>query len=125
MGDGWLAWALSAHSFGDVKIWILAASGLSRDALHIYFGLAIFVAARLLLRGPQSSLWALALVFAAALGGEALDHLYELSRPMRCDRSGHIQDLWNTGFWPLVLALLESIRPRRSRAGAKRIRRGR
>lgn len=125
MGDGWLTGALGAQSFGDMKIWIVAATGLSRDALHIYCGMTIFITARLVLRGPRGRLWALALVFAAALGGEALDHLYEVSRAMRCDRSGHMHDLWNTAFWPLILAVLESIWPRRSRARAKRVKRGR
>lgn len=107
MDDWGLISALGARSFVEAKIWILAATGLSRDALHIYVGMTIFIAARLILRGPRRSLWALALVCAAASGGELLDHLHERSQAMPCNIAGHIWDLWNSAFWPVILAMLE------------------
>lgn len=99
---------LGAHSFGDMKIWIVAITGLSRDALHIHVGMGLYLAARLLLRGSGHSAWALALVLTVALTAEVLDHIYEMSRMMRCDLADHLQDLVNTSLWPVILTVIEN-----------------
>src|SRR3546814_6659274 len=39
-----------AALFTEQKTWFVASAGLSKDALHIYFGLALFVAVRLVWR---------------------------------------------------------------------------
>lgn len=102
-----LAWiGLSVHSFGDFKNHLVDGIGFQRDALHIHFGLLIFFAAKLLWRGPRGAWMALGLVVAITLGAEIWDHLYERSIGKSCDWPDHLSDIFNTCFWPLVLALL-------------------
>jgi hypothetical protein len=80
--------------------------GLPKDALHIYVGLAIFLAAAALLRRPLGGWLPIAAVVAAALAGEAWDLIetYQTGARIHWDRSWH--DIWNTCFWPAVLFLL-------------------
>lgn len=99
-----------AHSFGDMKIYLVEASGLTRDALHIYVGLAIYLALRTVLRRWPAARWAaLAVVVAAALGGEVLDHWHELSKAWPCNRPEHLHDLWNSALAPAIFALSEPL----------------
>lgn len=80
--------------------------GLPKDALHIYVGLAIFLAAAALLRRPLGSWPPIAVVAAAALIGESWDLIdtHAAGASPHWDRNWH--DLWNTCFWPAVLFLL-------------------
>ena len=80
--------------------------GLPKDALHIYVGLAVFLAAAALLRKPLGSGIPIAAVAAAALAGEAWDLIDTHAAGARphWDRNWH--DVWNTCFWPAVLFLL-------------------
>lgn len=96
---------LTAHSFGDMKNVIVAAMGFQRDALHIHFGLSIFFAAWLVIRGRRGAWAALALVVIIALGAEAWDHIYELSINKACDWPDHLSDLFNTCIWPIIFTL--------------------
>lgn len=96
---------LSAHSFGDMKNLLVDSIGLQRDALHIHFGLLIFMIAALLLRGKRRYWTAFLIVLMIALGGEIWDHIYELHIGKACDWPDHLSDIFNTCIWPLLLAL--------------------
>ena len=92
--------------FQQAKTALVQLLGLPKDALHIYVGLAIFLAAAALLRRPLGSLPPIAAVLAAALIGEAWDLIETRAiggRP-HYDRNWH--DVWNTCFWPAVLFVL-------------------
>lgn len=89
-----------------VKLMLVDGSGLAKDALHVHFGLAVFVAARLVWRWRYG--WAVAWLaaLAVAVGGEWIDMRGEaLSGALQPD-SAHWHDIWNTMFWPTVLALV-------------------
>lgn len=90
-------------AFQALKTDLLAATGLSKDALHVYIGLAIFVAVRLAWRrrGGWVLAWCTALAF--ALAGEWLDLRGETIRGALQPDSAHWHDIWNTMFWPTVL----------------------
>ena len=92
--------------FQQTKVTLVQLLVLPKDALHIYVGLAVFLAAAALLRKPLGSWVPIAAVVAAALAGEAWD-LIETgaigARP-HYDRNWH--DVWNTCFWPAMLFLL-------------------
>jgi hypothetical protein len=92
--------------FQQAKIALSQLLGLPKDALHIYVGLAIFLAAAALLRRPLGSRVPIAAVVAAALIGEAWDLLETRASGARphWDRNWH--DVWNTCFWPAILFLL-------------------
>jgi hypothetical protein len=88
------------------KLAIVAFAGLPKDALHIYVGLFIFLAAAALLRRPLSSWLSLACVLLAAVAGEVWDVIdtWNAGRDPIWWRNWH--DIWNTLFWPTVLFLL-------------------
>ena len=92
--------------FQQVKLALVELMGLPRDALHIYVGLAVFLAAAALLRRPLGGWVPIAAVLAAALAGEAWDLIETRAAGARIhwDRNWH--DVWNTCFWPAILFLL-------------------
>lgn len=92
--------------FQSAKLWALELLGLPRDALHIYVGLAVFLAAASLSRRSLGHWLPLAAAAAAALAGEAWDLVDTASsgRPLLWRSAWH--DVWNTLFWPAILFLL-------------------
>jgi hypothetical protein len=99
----------------QVKGELIAATDLSKDALHVHIGLLLFVAVRLVWRrrGGWALAWAAAL--AAALTGEWLDMRGEALIGVLQPDSAHWHDVWNTMLWPTVLALVGRwLEPRRA-----------
>ena len=92
--------------FQETKIWLTQLTGLPKDALHIYVGLAVFFLAAILLRKPLRSPVPVGAAILAALAGEAWDILdtHAAGQTIAWMRSWH--DLWNTAFWPVMLYLL-------------------
>lgn len=91
--------------FHTAKIWLVDVTGVSRDALHIYVAIALFLAVRIVFRSWTGTVIALLAVAGAALMGEWLDHQVELLNGSVCNQAEHWHDLRNTMFGPLVLAL--------------------
>ena len=89
-----------------VKLAIVSATGLSKDALHIYVGLCVFlfvaVASR---RSLASWLPFLAVVLVASLG-EVVDMRDDLSSLGYWRWSASLHDIINTSLWPAVFFLL-------------------
>lgn len=85
---------------------VIAATGLAKDALHVYFGLALFLGVRLVWRGPRGwvAAWTAALVM--TLTGEWLDMRGERLVGRLQSDAAHWHDIWNTMFWPTVLLLI-------------------
>ncbi|KGB55028.1 hypothetical protein FG91_01657 [Sphingopyxis sp. LC81] len=95
-----------AALFTERKTWLVTSTDLSKDALHIYFGLALFVAVRLMWRWRGGWLVAWLAVLAMASGGEWLDMSLEAQRSAIQPDAAHWHDIWNTMFWPTVLLLI-------------------
>ena len=95
-----------ASLFEERKSWLVTASDLGKDALHIYFGLALFMLVRLAWRwrGGWVAAWLAVLVMAC--GGEWLDMTAEFNNAAIQPDAAHWHDLWNTMFWPTVLLLV-------------------
>ncbi len=95
-----------ASLFEERKSWLVTASDLGKDALHIYFGLALFMLVRLAWRwrGGWVAAWLAVLVMAC--GGEWLDMTAEFSNAAIQPDAAHWHDIWNTMFWPTVLLLV-------------------
>ena len=93
-------------TFQSIKLAIIAASQLSRDALHVYVGLATFLVAAFVFRRSIRSYLPLLAVLVVAMLVEAVDLRDDLITRghMRWLASTH--DLLNTLFWPTVLLLL-------------------
>ena len=97
---------LLAALFEERKLSIVTASGLGKDALHIYFGLALFLAVRLVWRRRGGGLIAWGAVLVMACGGEWLDLQAEIGRSAIQPDAAHWHDIWNTMFWPTVLLIV-------------------
>ncbi len=95
-----------ASLFEERKSWLVTASDLGKDALHIYFGLALFMLVRLAWRwrGGWVAAWLAVLVMAC--GGEWLDMTAEFNNAAIQPDAAHWHDIWNTMFWPTVLLLV-------------------
>ncbi len=95
-----------ASLFEARKLSVIEATGLGKDALHIYFGLALFLAVRLVWRrrGGWVAAWLAVLVMAC--GGEWLDLNAEIRRSTIQPDAAHWHDIWNTMFWPTVLLVV-------------------
>ena len=95
-----------ASLFGERKASLVELSGLDKDALHIYFGLALFLLIRLFWRWRGGWVVAWLTVLAMAAGGEWLDMTREMGDATIQPDAAHWHDIWNTMFWPTVLLLI-------------------
>jgi hypothetical protein len=89
-----------------IKLAIVSATGLSKDALHIYAGLAVFLAAAVILRTSPGSAIPWLVVLAVALTGELLDMCDDITHLGYWRWRMGLHDLFNTVFWPTVFWLL-------------------
>ena len=92
--------------FQLAKLALVDALGLAKDALHVHFGLAVFLGVALAVRRPLSHWLPLAAAFAAALAGEAWDLLDTVRAGEPVAWRASWRDVANTVFWPLALFLL-------------------
>ena len=95
-----------ASLFGERKATLVELSGLDKDALHIYFGLALFLLIRLMWRWRGGWVVAWLAVLAMAVGGEWLDITREMGDSTIQPDAANWHDIWNTIFWPTVLMLV-------------------
>ncbi len=89
-----------------MKLAVMSASGLSRDALHLYVGMAVFLIVALLFRKPLRSIVPLLAVVLIAVAIEALDATDDLRSFGHWRVGASLHDIANTLFWPAVLFLL-------------------
>jgi hypothetical protein len=90
----------------EAKLAIMAATGLGKDALHIYIGLLVMLSVAALFRLPLRDWRPLAAVLAVALAGEIWDLLDTRAQGRASLLARNWHDVWNTLFWPAVLFLL-------------------
>ena len=89
-----------------MKIHVLNAVELSRDAIHIYVGMTVLLLFVIIFQKGRFSFVSLVPVFLIAIIMEVFD-LYDDSRTfgyLRWDASLH--DVINTVFWPAILVFL-------------------
>lgn len=84
----------------------MAATDLSRDALHVNAGLTAFLVASIVLRRPLRSLVPLSAAIAVAVFVEMLDLRDDLATFGYWRSSASLHDIANTVFWPFVLFAL-------------------
>ena len=110
----------------SIKMTIIMTTGLSRDALHIYFGLAVFLLTAAVLRKPLRSYVPWLAVWAMALFGELLDMRDDFGFYGYWRWDAGVHDVLNTLFWPSVLMLLARhslffhVPPHRHRSAARK-----
>jgi hypothetical protein len=91
------------NPFQSTKLSLIELVGLSKDALHVYVGLTIFLLTALIFRLPLRDWRPLAAVFLVAVAGEIWDLFERLQPGDRPFWAANWHDLWNTMFWPTVL----------------------
>lgn len=93
--------------FQDIKTHIVSFTGLERDALHIYVGIAVFLITSLLFKNHRYR-WFIALfaVIAAASMGEVLDRHDQLIIDKHWYWQGSVHDIVNTCFFPTLFTLI-------------------
>lgn len=89
----------------SIKLAIEEVAGLSRDALHIYVGLGVFLVAVVVSRKPLRSSVPWFAVLAVAVAGELVDMIDDLGRLGTWQWSASLHDVLNTVFWPTALWL--------------------
>lgn len=89
-----------------IKLAIVSATGLSKDALHIYVGLAILLMAAAILRKPLRSIVPWLVVLAVTIAGELVDMRDDIASLGHWRLGANLHDVLNTLFWPSVLVLL-------------------
>jgi hypothetical protein len=89
--------------YNDIKTGISEFLGLSKDALHVHLGLAIFVALVLVLRKSPGSLLPWLGVLAFQLINEFIDAFHWRRGVLDIDLPGSLKDIGNTMFWPTMV----------------------
>jgi hypothetical protein len=89
--------------FQSAKLFVVEASDLSKDALHVYVGLGVMLLVVIAFRKPLRDWRPIAAVALAALAGELWDVIDTLSHGGTPRWSLNWKDVWNTMFWPAVL----------------------
>jgi hypothetical protein len=98
---------VAATSFvQSLKLDIIGFSGLSKDALHVYLGLTVWLLAAALFRRSIATLRPWLAVLVVALGIEAFDAFDDWVDLGRWRYKASLHDIVNTMFWPTVLTLL-------------------
>lgn len=95
---------MDASAFQTVKLAVVGATGLSKDALHVYVGLAAYLLASLLWRKRLGFPLPLVIVVLFACSGEALDMRDDLRSLGHWRWRASLHDVINTSFWPLLLS---------------------
>lgn len=90
----------------QAKLWVVHLVGLPKDALHIYVGLAVFLAAAALTKRPLGSRLPILTVLLVALAGEVWDVIDTVNAREQVHWWRNWHDIWNTMLWPTILFLL-------------------
>lgn len=89
-----------------VKLAIVSATGLSKDALHIYAGLAVFLLFAALIKNRSSMAKPWCAVLLTAVFAELLDLRDDIASLGHWRWQASLHDVLNTIAWPSVFALL-------------------
>lgn len=97
---------MKVSAIQSVKLLIMQVTDLSRDALHVYAGLAVFLLTAALLRKNLRSPVPWLAAFLLACGMEVVDAIDALRSYGHWWARESAHDIVNTSFWPTVLFVL-------------------
>ena len=81
----------------------MEASNLSKDALHVYVGLAVMLVVVIGFKRSLGDWRPLAAVAFASIAGEVWDVIDTFSHGRSPRWDANWKDIWNTMFWPTIL----------------------
>ncbi len=90
----------------STKLVLMEATGLAKDALHVYVGPATLLIAAALMKRSLRDWRPLAAVALVAFAGEIWDAVDTVLAGRSPGWRGNWKDIWNTLFWPTTLFLL-------------------
>ncbi len=90
----------------SIKLAIVAGTGLSKDALHIYVGLSVYLLVALFVKRSMKSLVPVAAVVVVACTGEIVDMIDDVQSLGYWRWTASVHDIANTTVWPVILWLL-------------------
>ncbi len=102
--------------YNSLKTDLAALLGMSKDALHIHIGLAIFVTLMLVLRRSPGSLLPWLGVLAFEVINEILDIFHWHEGTYSFEIGDSFKDVLNTMFWPTVAVFAFRVFSARRRA---------
>jgi hypothetical protein len=97
---------MAMSTFQSMKHEIVQFASLSKDALHVYVGLGVFLLGSALAQKGVRSTFAILAVVALGVVGELLDARDDLRLHDHWRVMASLHDLVNTIFWPLMIWLL-------------------
>jgi hypothetical protein len=92
--------------YQNLKLQILEVLNLSKDAVHIYIGMGVFLLAVVIWKRGRIKGVCLSPVFCIALLMEILDIKDDICSLGYVRWAASIHDFLNTSFWPMVLVVL-------------------
>ncbi|MBU1306833.1 MAG: hypothetical protein KKF33_15105 [Alphaproteobacteria bacterium] len=101
--------------YNAIKTGLAEMLGLSKDALHIHVGLAVFVVAAMVFRRSLLLPWLV--VFAFELANELIDISHWNHGAFAFEVGDSLKDLINTMLWPTVAVIV--LRYARSQSSAR------
>jgi hypothetical protein len=101
-------------SYFGLKLWLVTATGLDMDGLHVHAGIIVQLVAALILRRSLRSPLPWLVVLVVALANEAYDLHYDPWPEAQHTRqiAESAKDVWNTLAMPTLLLLLARFAPR-------------
>ena len=102
--------------YNAIKTDLAALLGITKDALHIHIGLAIFFGLALLLRRSPSSLLPWLGVLGFELVNELVDVFHWYNGTFQFEIGDAFKDLANTMLWPTVALIAARLANSRKRA---------
>jgi len=97
---------MNTSIFQSLKLTLVSLTSLSKDALHIYVGMGLYLGACWLVRRSRHKWIPMLVVLIAAALGEILDARGDLASLGHWRWGASAHDFINTLFWPTVVALL-------------------
>lgn len=91
--------------YNALKTQLSELLGITKDALHIHIGLAIFLVAALVFRRSLSSWVPWLCLLAFEIANELMDAFHLHGGPFSIEIGDSLKDMLNTMFWPTMLLL--------------------
>lgn len=104
--------------YNAIKTQLSVILGITKDALHVHIGLAIFLGVALVFRRSLASWLPWLALLAFELVNELMDMLYWNGSGIGFDLGDSPKDIVNTMFWPTVVFLVARWLRRRAAGGA-------
>ena len=87
----------------STKLFVMEVTNLSKDAPHVYVGLAVMLAVVIGFKRSISDWRPLIAVAFASIAGEVWDVIDTVSHGGNAKWGANWKDIWNTMFWPIIL----------------------